>query len=61
MPGLIALSVLGALSVIGVALAGFVVVIAVCFVVLRLISFVTSGAEPPPEEPAGGDPGVGEG
>jgi flagellar biosynthesis/type III secretory pathway M-ring protein FliF/YscJ len=41
----IAISFPGALAVVGVAIVGFIVVLAVCFVVLRLISFVTSGAD----------------
>ena len=41
----VAVSIPGALAAIGVAVFGFAVVIAVSFVVLRLISFVTSGQD----------------
>ena len=40
-----ALGVPGALAAVLVALVAFAVVIGVCFVVLRLISFVLSGSE----------------
>ena len=42
------------LAAILIAIVAFAVVLGVCFVVLRLISFVVSGSgeeEPPPEEP----------
>lgn len=52
----LAVSIPGALVAIAIALVGFAVVLGVCFVVLRLISFVVSGseeqgAEPEPELP----------
>jgi hypothetical protein len=50
MPAPVAVSLPGALAVVGVAVFGFAVVIAVCFVVLRLITFVTSGSDEPATE-----------
>jgi hypothetical protein len=53
----VALSLLQALAAIVVVMAGFAVVIAVCFVLLRLISFVTSGDDARREEPQPEPPG----
>jgi Na+-transporting methylmalonyl-CoA/oxaloacetate decarboxylase gamma subunit len=53
----VALSLLQALAAILVVMAGFAVVIAVCFVLLRLISFVTSGEDSRGDEPRGEPPG----
>ncbi len=42
---LLAISLPGALAAVLIAVTGFVVVLGVCFVVLRIISFVVSGTE----------------
>jgi len=50
----LAVTVPGALAAVVIALVAFAVVMGVCFVVLRLISFVISGSDEPEAQPGDG-------